>query len=97
MPSLRLYSLLSSFFMRRSKSIGDPSLGLVDHVRLRRGQPQGDVRWLHRLLHHCYQLLPQLVQLDLVAQRGTKSRQGLGCVILAAIEAAINNLLDTTA
>src|SRR6266699_1730632 len=56
--------------------------------------PQGDMGRLHRLLHHGEQLLAQLIQVHLIAQRGTESGGKLGGVILAAIEATVNLGLD---
>ena len=55
------------------------------------------MRWLHRFLHHGQQLLAQMVQVNLVAQRCAESGQNLGGVILAAIEALVNDRLDTLA
>ncbi len=60
-------------------------------------QPERDMRWLHRLLHHGQQLIVQLVQVHLLAQCSTEGGHDLGCVILAAIEAPINDSLDTAA
>jgi len=37
-------------------------------------QPERDVRWLHGLLHSCEQVVAQLLQVYLIAQRGAKSR-----------------------
>src|SRR6266699_6511647 len=60
-------------------------------------QPERDMGWLHRLLHHRQQALAQLVQVHLVAQGGTESGQGLSGVILAAVETPVNNPLDALA
>src|SRR5260370_5540769 len=49
---------------------------------------------LHGLLHHLQQLRTQLVQVHLIAQRGTESSHDLRCIIFAAIEAAIDDPLD---
>src|SRR6266480_3554699 len=57
--------------------------------------PQGDMRWLHGFLHYGQQLLAQLIQIRLIAQRGGESGGDLGRVILAAIEAAVNDGLET--
>src|SRR6266571_4491796 len=53
------------------------------------------MRGLHRFLDHCQQLLAQLVQLDLITQGGTESRQCPGRIILLTIEATVNQRLDT--
>ena len=53
------------------------------------------MRRLHRLLHDCHQLLAQRVQVHLTAQGCTEGRQGAGRIILATIEATINETLDT--
>jgi hypothetical protein len=55
------------------------------------------MRGLHRLLHHGQQVLAQLVQVHFLAQGGVEGCYGPGGVILAAIEAAINELLETLA
>jgi len=59
----------------------------------RRAQPQGDVRRLHRLLHHHQQLLAQLVQVHLLAQVRAKGGDRLGGVIPAAIEPPVDGAL----
>jgi hypothetical protein len=55
------------------------------------------MRGLHRLLHHGDELLAQLLQVHLMAQRGAKGCQGTCCIIFAAVEAAIYSCLDTLA
>src|SRR5215471_18888320 len=60
-------------------------------------QPERDVGWLHRLLHHRQQALAQLVQVHFLPQGGAESCHGLGGVILAAVETAIDDRLDTLA
>src|SRR5258708_26395930 len=55
------------------------------------------MRWLHGLLYHCHQVLTQLVQVHLVAQRCTERWHDLGGVIFAAVEATINDPLKTMA
>ena len=60
-------------------------------------QPERDMRGLHRLLHHGQQVLAQLVQVHFLTQGGAEGCHGPGGVILAAIEAAINELLETLA
>ncbi|HEX9131107.1 MAG TPA: hypothetical protein VF844_02320 [Ktedonobacteraceae bacterium] len=52
---------------------------------------------MHRLVDHRDQLAPQLLQIHPVAQRRAKSVQRFGRVILLAIEAAINQVLDAPA
>ena len=53
------------------------------------------MRGLHRVLHDRDQMLSQLIQVDLIAQRGTECLYDLGRVIFAAVEASINDGLDT--
>ena len=76
-----------------SRSMADPSSpvcsGLVSWA-----QPQRDMGGLHRLLDHCYQFLTQLIQVHLMAQRGTESSKCAGRIILAPVEAAVNAPLD---
>jgi len=55
------------------------------------------MRRLHRLLHHGQQLLAQLVQVHFLAQGGAERCQGLSGVILAAVEAPVNDPLDAPA
>src|SRR6266851_4443247 len=55
------------------------------------------MRWLHRLFHYRHQLFAQRVQVHLLAQRGTEGGHYLGSVVLAAVEATINNPLKTIA
>src|SRR5713226_9961141 len=55
------------------------------------------MRWLHRLLYHRYQLFAQRVQVHFLAQRCTESRHDLGCIVFAAVEAAVNDPLKTMA
>jgi hypothetical protein len=52
------------------------------------------MRWLHRFLHDLQQLLMQLIEVYLLAQQGTEGRNDPGCIILAAIEAAVNEGLE---
>ena len=60
-------------------------------------QPQRDVCGLHRLLHDSQQLLAQLVQVHFLAQGGAEGCHRLGGIIFAAVEAPINDPLDTLA
>src|SRR6266568_5298437 len=55
------------------------------------------MRRLHRLLDHCHQLLTHLAQVDFMAQCGTERLQRFGSVILATVEATVNELLDPPA
>src|SRR6266487_6786803 len=71
------------------------SLSVVFFPLFKRTQPQRNMRWLHRLLHHCYQVLAQLVQVNFIAQRGTEVRDNFGCVVFTAVEAAIDDPLNT--
>src|SRR5260370_25195187 len=52
---------------------------------------------LHRLLDHCYEMLAQLRQINLVAKCGTESRHRASSIILATIEATIDDGLDAMA
>ena len=52
---------------------------------------------LHRLLDDGEQLIPQLIQVHLMAQGGAESGKGLSGIILAAKEAPINDPLETMA
>jgi hypothetical protein len=52
-------------------------------------EPQGRRGWLHRLVHDREQLGRERVQVDLVTQPGTERLDGLGGVVLAAVEAPI--------
>lgn len=60
-------------------------------------QPERDVRWLHGLLHDCYQLPVQVIQVHLIAQCRAERCQRAHGVILAAIEAPVNEPLNATA
>ena len=53
------------------------------------------MRWLHCLLHHRYKVFTQRVQVNLIAQRRAEVRDDLGCVVFAAIEATIDDPLNT--
>jgi hypothetical protein len=53
--------------------------------------------WLHGLLHHRYQVLTQACQIYLIAQSGTEGFQCLRSVVLAAVETAVDDPLNTTA
>src|SRR5579863_4623947 len=60
-------------------------------------KPERDVARLHRLLHHREQVLAQLRQINLIAKSGAKSSQRFGGIILAAVEAPVDDALDATA
>jgi hypothetical protein len=59
-----------------------------------RTQPQRDVGRLHRLPYHPYQAVVQRHQVCLVPQSGGETFQRLPRVVLAAVEAAIDERLD---
>ena len=98
-PPLSLYvcllatASLTSFFMW-GKTIGDPGFRFVWYFLVELGQPQRDMRWLHRLLHDSNQLLTQLVQVHLIAQRGTEGSYDFSSIIFATIEVAVNDVLE---
>ncbi len=50
---------------------------------------------LHRLLNNIEQVLAQLIQVYLIAQRGAEGLHDLSCIILTAVEASINDRLNT--
>ena len=52
---------------------------------------------LHRLLNDGEQLLAQLVQVHFLAQRCAERLQGLGRIILATVEALVDDRLDAMA
>ena len=52
------------------------------------------MRRLHRLLNDSQQLLAQLIQVNFLAQRSTEGSHDLCCIILATIEATINDILE---
>jgi len=52
---------------------------------------------LHRLVDHGDQFLSQLLQVHLMAQGCIERFQRFGCIVLAAVEAAINDPLDAMA
>jgi hypothetical protein len=55
------------------------------------------MRWLHGFLDDCYQMLAQLSQIHLIAQCRAESCERSGCIILAAVEATVNEHLDAMA
>ncbi len=55
------------------------------------------MRWLHCFLDDCYELVTQLIQVHPVANCCAKGREGAGGIILAAVEAAVDYLLDARA
>src|SRR5215210_671970 len=57
-------------------------------------QPQGDVGWLHRLLHHTHQVVAKGVQVRFVSQRRGEGFQGLPRVVLPTVEAPVYERLD---
>ena len=52
--------------------------------------------WLHRLLDHRNQLLTQLAQVHLTTQHRTECGNCSSSIILASIEASVNDPLDAT-
>ena len=91
---MNLFPSSSSF--RGARRIGSPG-GSMFSVMFRWTQPERDMRWLHRLLYHRYQMHPQLVQVHFLTQGGTESRQRPRCIVLATIETPINNPLNPMA
>src|SRR5829696_9460910 len=73
-----------------------PSSPLILWGRLG-AQPQRDVGGLHRLPHHPHQVVVQRLQVRLVAQLLAESFEGLRRIVLAAVEAAVYEGLDTMA
>ncbi len=57
-------------------------------------QPQRDIRGLHGLLHHRDQVLAQLRQIDLITQGGTEGRHRASSIILAPVEATVDDRLE---
>src|SRR5258707_3309004 len=57
-------------------------------------KPQRDMRWLHCFVDGRYQMLAQLVEIDLITQCRAESSESLGSVIFAAVEAAVDERLD---
>ena len=55
------------------------------------------MRWLHRFLDDRHQLLTQLGEIHLIAEGGAESGEGLGSIILVAIEAVVDDVLDALA
>jgi hypothetical protein len=55
------------------------------------------MRGLHGLLNERNQVLVQLRQIHLITKSSTERLYRFGCIILAAVEAPIDDLLDTTA
>ena len=78
------------------------SRGFIDFIKLREfslpqlgfAQPHCDVRWLQRLFNHRQQLLAQSIQIDLITQRCAENGKSASGVILATIEAAVDETLD---
>ena len=60
-------------------------------------QPQRRLGWLHGLVDHRQQLAGQGGQVDLVAKVGAEGGDGVGGVVAAAVEAAVDPLLDAAA
>jgi hypothetical protein len=60
-------------------------------------EPERRLGRLHGLVDHPQQLALQGVQVDLVAQPGREGVQGAGGVVAAAVEAAVDQVLDSAA
>src|SRR4051795_8406716 len=56
-------------------------------------QPQGDVRWLHRLPDYIEQFVAESAEVRFVTQPGGKGFERLRGVVFAAVEAAIHERL----
>ena len=59
-------------------------------------QPQRDVGRLHRLPYHSHQILLQRLEVRLVPELDGEGFQGLLCVVLPPVEAAVDEGLDAT-
>jgi hypothetical protein len=55
------------------------------------------MRRLHRLVDHLYQVLGHAVKIHIVAQLGVECLQGLGYIVLPAVEAAVYERLYSPA
>src|SRR6266516_8063353 len=98
LASTRWAACQLTFFTWRkaiSRSAVPNPLAFADWCR--RTQPQRDMRGLHRLLHDSQQLIAQLIQVYLLPQGDAESCHRLGGVILAAVEAPVNDPLDALA
>jgi hypothetical protein len=60
-------------------------------------KPKRDAGRLHRLVNDRQHLGGKGIEVDLVAQAGGERLDGLGRVVLAPVEAAVNRGLDATA
>jgi hypothetical protein len=67
------------------------------HVSFRLSQPQADELGLDRLIHHMQQLGGEPFQIGLVARGRGEGGQHLGRVVLAAIEALVDRILNPMA
>src|SRR5919199_4347085 len=56
--------------------------------------PDRDVRWLHRLLDDREQVLGQAVEVNLIAQCRTESLERACRIVLAPVEAPVDERLD---
>ena len=73
------------------------AVGAISGMTFRLAQPERDMGRLHRLVDDGQQVLAYLLQVYFTLQRGAEGRQRLLGIILAAIEAAINEDLDALA
>jgi hypothetical protein len=60
-------------------------------------QPQTNELRLHALVHHLQQIGAQSLEVGLVAHCAAEGRQYLGGVVLAAVEALVDDRLDAAA
>ncbi len=58
-------------------------------------QPQRYVGRLHRLFYHAHRIIADCVQVSFVAQLGREGFQGLSSIVLAAVEAPVDERLYT--
>ena len=59
--------------------------------------PQRDMRWLHGFLNDMEQVLTHLAQVYFIAQGCAERFQYLRRIILSAVEAAVDDALNTVA
>ena len=78
-----------------SLSLDLQALRLLSGTPFPRTQPEGDLRGLHRLLHNRHEVLTHVLQIYLLAQCGAECGERLLGIIFLAIEAPINERLQT--
>jgi hypothetical protein len=69
-----------------------PSVG--DGVRGGWAEPQGDQRWLHRLVDYGQHLRRDRVKIDFLTQPRVERLDGLGGVVSTAVEATVDPILE---